>query len=61
MHPASHTILRQGMVHNMEPAAYLDGQGGFRLNDNVAVLAEGNKVLSAELPRTLDWLVVQNI
>ena len=61
LHPASHTILRQGMVHNMEPAAYLDGQGGFRLNDNVAVQAEGNEVLSAELPRTLDWLVVQNI
>ena len=59
LHPASHTILQQGMVHNMEPAVYLDDQGGFRLNDNVAVRAEGNEVLSSELPRTLDWLIVQ--
>ncbi len=59
LHPASSATLRQGMVHNMEPAAYLDGQGGFRLNDNVAVQAEGNEVLSSELPRTLDWLIVQ--
>ncbi len=59
LHPASKSILREGMVHNMEPAAYLDGQGGFRLNDNVAVQAEGNELLSSELPRTLDWLIVQ--
>ncbi len=59
LHPASQTSLREGMVHNMEPAVYLDGQGGFRLNDNVAVQAEGNEVLSSELPRTLDWLIVQ--
>ncbi|MBA2391382.1 MAG: aminopeptidase P family protein [Ktedonobacteraceae bacterium] len=59
LHPASKAILRPGMVHNMEPAVYLDGQGGFRLNDNVAVQTEGNEVLSSKLPRTLDWLVVQ--
>jgi Xaa-Pro aminopeptidase len=47
------------MVHNMEPAVYLEGKGGIRLNDNVAVRQDGNEVLSASLPRDLDWLVVE--
>ena len=59
LHPASHTVLRTGMVHNMEPAVYLDGKGGIRLNDNVAVREGSGEVLSAVLPRDLDWLVVQ--
>lgn len=58
LHPASRAVLRTGMVHNMEPAAYLDGKGGFRLNDNVVVRKHGNEVLSAALSRDLDWLVV---
>lgn len=59
LHPASHHTLRVGMVHNMEPAVYLDGVGGFRLNDDVAVTAQGAEVLSKALPRDLDWLVVK--
>jgi Xaa-Pro aminopeptidase len=59
LHPASNATLRSGMVHNMEPAVYLDGKGGIRLNDNVAVRVDGNEVLSAALPRDLDWLVVE--
>ncbi len=58
LHPASDAILHSGMVHNMEPAVYLDGKGGIRLNDNVAVRQDGNEVLSSALPRNLDWLVV---
>lgn len=58
LHPASNATLRSGMVHNMEPAVYLDGKGGIRLNDNVAARADGNEVLSKSLPRDLDWLVV---
>lgn len=58
LHPVSPTVLASGMVHNMEPAVYLEGKGGIRLNDNVAVLDEGNEVLSQAIPRTLDWLVV---
>jgi Xaa-Pro dipeptidase len=58
LHPASNAVLRSGMVHNMEPAVYLEGKGGIRLNDNVAVQQGGNEVLSASLPRDLDWLVV---
>ncbi len=58
LHPASKAVLHTGMVHNMEPAVYLDGIGGLRLNDNVAVLQNGNEVLSKMIPRDLDWLVV---
>jgi Xaa-Pro dipeptidase len=58
LHPASKEMLRNGMVHNMEPAVYLDGSGGLRLNDNVLVRVDGNEVVSAALPRDLDWLVV---
>ena len=58
LHPASDTVLRSGMVHNIEPAIYIEGQGGIRLNDNVVVRTDGNEVLSSQLPRELDWLVV---
>ena len=59
LHPASKDILRSGMVHNMEPAVYLEGKGGIRLNDNVVVREDGNEVLSSMIPRDLDWLVVR--
>ncbi|MEO6890673.1 MAG: Xaa-Pro peptidase family protein [Ktedonobacteraceae bacterium] len=58
LHPASDAVLRSGMVHNMEPAVYLEGQGGLRLNDNVVVRPNGNEVLSSQIPRDLDWLIV---
>ncbi len=58
LHPASKAILKSGMVHNMEPAVYLEGKGGIRLNDNVLVRQDGNEVLSRAIPRELDWLVV---
>ncbi len=57
LHPASSDILQSGMVHNMEPAVYIEGKGGLRLNDNVLVLPNGNEVLSRAIPRDLDWLV----
>lgn len=60
VHPASTDTLRAGMVHNMEPAVYLDGVGGFRLNDDVLVTSAGAEVLSSGLPRDLDWLVVKD-
>ena len=58
LHPASESILRVGMVCNIEPAVYRDGVGGMRLNDNVAVRSVDCELLSAEVPRALDWLVV---
>lgn len=59
LHPASNAVLHTDMVHNMEPAVYLDGRGGIRLNDNVLVQADSGEVLSSALPRDLDWLVVK--
>lgn len=59
LHPISTTILRSGMTHNMEPAVYLEGEGGFRLNDDVLVRDADNEVLSATIPRDEEWLVVQ--
>ncbi len=58
LHPASNAVLRSDMVHNMEPAVYLEGKGGIRLNDNVLVKSNGNEVLSSKIPRDLNWLVV---
>ena len=58
LHPASDAVLRSGMIHNIEPAVYIEGNGGIRLNDNVVVHTDGNEVLSSQLPRDLDWLVV---
>jgi Xaa-Pro aminopeptidase len=59
LHPASQSVLRAGMVSNMEPAIYLGDQGGIRLNDNVLVLKDGNELLSRAIPRDLDFLVVK--
>ena len=59
LHPASDAVLQAGMVHNVEPAVYLAGKGGIRLNDNVVVQPAGAELLSREVPRDLDWLVVR--
>lgn len=55
LHPASDAVLRAGMTHNLEPAVYLDDLGGIRLNDDVAVKTDGYELLSADLPRDLEW------
>lgn len=60
LHPVSKDILRTGMVHNVEPAVYIDGVGGIRLNDNVAVRPTSAEILSSEVLRDLNWLVVHN-
>ncbi len=57
LHPVSKAVLHTGMVHNAEPAVYLDGKGGLRLNDDIAVRHDGAERLSESLPRALDWLV----
>ncbi len=46
IHPASPDILDQGMTFNIEPAAYVDGYGGMRHCDVVAVSEAGAEVLS---------------
>jgi Xaa-Pro aminopeptidase len=58
LHPASAMVLEPGMVHNLEPAVYLEGNGGLRLNDDVLVGEHHPELLTAMIPRGLDWLVV---
>jgi Xaa-Pro aminopeptidase len=46
LHPRSDETLGEGMVFNVEPAAYLEGYGGLRHCDVVAVTATGVEVLT---------------
>lgn len=46
IHPASDDMLEAGMVFNVEPSIYIDGVGGLRHCDVVAVTATGVEVLT---------------
>jgi Xaa-Pro aminopeptidase len=46
VHPASKDILRQGQVFNVEPSIYIDGYGGIRHCDVVAVTETGVELLT---------------
>jgi Xaa-Pro aminopeptidase len=46
LHPKSDDVLEAGMVFNVEPAVYLDGHGGLRHCDVVALTANGPEVLT---------------
>ncbi|HKC63943.1 MAG TPA: Xaa-Pro peptidase family protein [Pyrinomonadaceae bacterium] len=46
LHPASEDVLETGMVFNIEPAIYMDGYGGLRHCDMVAVTKKGVEVLT---------------
>ena len=46
LHPASPDVLEIGMVFNIEPAIYIEGFGGMRHCDMVAVTKSGAEVLT---------------
>ena len=46
IHPASHDMLEEGMVFNVEPAVYVPGSVGVRHCDLVVVTAEGYELLT---------------
>jgi Xaa-Pro aminopeptidase len=46
LHPKSADVLEAGMVFNVEPAVYLDGYGGLRHCDVVALTMNGAEVLT---------------
>ena len=46
LHPASPDVLEIGMVFNIEPAVYIEGFGGMRHCDMVAVTKSGAEVLT---------------
>lgn len=48
----SRTVLREGMIFSIEPGIYVPGSGGVRIEDLVAVTADGAEVLN-QLPKEL--------
>jgi Xaa-Pro aminopeptidase len=46
IHPASPDVLEQGMVFTVEPAVYIEGWGGLRQCEMVAVTSEGAELLT---------------
>jgi Xaa-Pro dipeptidase len=44
--PGADGVLQEGMVTSVEPGVYIEGFGGIRIEDNVAVGAEGPVFLS---------------
>jgi len=46
VHPKSSDVLETGMTFNIEPAIYIDGYGGMRHCDVVAVTPQGTEVLT---------------
>jgi Xaa-Pro aminopeptidase len=50
-----HTPVEPGMVFTIEPGVYVEGLGGFRHSDTVAVTDDGIEILT-NYPRDLDSL-----
>jgi len=46
IHPASDEILETGMTFNIEPSIYIEGYGGARHCDMVAVTSNGMELLT---------------
>lgn len=53
LHPASTDVLEQGMVFAIEPAIYIPGFGGVRLEDNLVVTHNGVENI-CPFPQRLD-------
>ena len=47
--------LKAGMIVTIEPGIYLPGIGGVRIEDDILITEDGHRVLSADVPRDLDW------
>jgi Xaa-Pro aminopeptidase len=57
LHPQSQDILLEGMIFNVEPAIYLEGEQGLRNCDMVQVTAEGAELLTPFM-QNIDELIL---
>ncbi len=57
MHSRNKTPLAEGMVATIEPGIYLPGSGGVRIEEDLAVTADGGEVLT-DYPRTFEDMVL---
>jgi Xaa-Pro aminopeptidase len=57
IHPAATEVLEEGMVFNIEPGIYVDGFGGVRDCNMVAVTADGCELLSPFQQAPADWIL----
>jgi Xaa-Pro aminopeptidase len=58
LHPKSDDVLEEGMVFNVEPAVYFDGECGLRHCDMLAVTAGGHELLTP-FQATIDELILR--
>ncbi|WP_434627027.1 M24 family metallopeptidase [Chromobacterium sp. CV08] len=54
-------VLRAGMVVSIEPGIYLDGEGGYRHSDTLAITDDGWRNLTGEAGVDLESLVVDDM
>jgi len=54
LHPNSRDVIKKNMTFTLEPAIYLPGYGGVRLEDIVVVREDGCEVLT-RAPKELRW------
>jgi Xaa-Pro aminopeptidase len=59
IHAESPDVLEEGMIFNVEPAVYIEGYGGMRHCDMVAVTGKGHELLT-EFQSDADDLTVGN-
>jgi Xaa-Pro aminopeptidase len=57
IHPASRRLLEQDMVFNIEPGIYIDGYGGARDCNMVAVTSDGCELLSPFQTTPDEWCI----
>lgn len=58
LYPGSTDTLLTDMVFNVEPSVYVHGWGGIRINDTLRCRPQGADVLTAIIPRDLNYAIV---